>query len=259
MGGRCALPVALIFAAGVASLAATTSGDRLELRLVAVMHENLAAINGITEAIAREDFERVGKQASHLRSSAEFMRNLDLAAVGLDPQRNSLFDDFVAAQVRSVDAIASGAQSRNAQEILVGVERLFDEACVACHTEFREVDTGRTPPVLFMRTLLSSVGSINRGIVMNDYALVAREAREIGAMAQIFTWTQVIEGLFTVKDPAERIEFRNYFENLSTQAIQIEGAAMKKDARLIAQATRRMMQNGCVACHEKFRRELKER
>jgi len=253
------LPRALLLTLGFAAGVTPASAERSGPRLVALMHENLASVNQIAEAVAREDYARVAQEASILRANAESMQDLDLASLGLDASRDSQFDEYLAAQARVAAKIASAAGRRQAGDVLVGIEEVFDSACVACHETFRETDEGRTTPVLFMRTLLSSIQGINRGIAMNDFALVAREAREIGAMAHVFSWSQVIEGIFPVSDPAEKTEFRGYFETLSAQASQVEGAALKRDGALIARSTRRMMVEGCVACHTKFRETVAAR
>ena len=163
----------------IPSLAATPVGDSAGLELVAVMHQNLAAINAIDEALIRDDFSGVESHAEHLKSNARLMKDADLASLGLDPEKDADFDKYLRSQVESADFIANAARNKDSKSALLGVQRLFDGACVDCHADFRESDEGRTPPVLFMRSMLSSVQSINRGIVMDDYALVAREAREI--------------------------------------------------------------------------------
>jgi cytochrome c556 len=223
------------------------------------MHQNLASINEIDEALVRDDYPRIKEEALSLKANAISLQDADLASLGLNSEKDDVFDKYAAAQAESADAIASAARDRDAGAVLYGVQRMLDSACVVCHTDFRETDIGRTPPVLFMRTLLSSVQSINRGIAMSDFALIAREAREIGAIAHTLTWSQVIEMMFSVKDPAEKVEFRGYFETLSTQAIQVEHAATQRDFAMIAAATQRMLKNGCVSCHAKFRKEIRER
>ena len=252
------LAMFVIAAVFVSSSTAVPAEGPVGVQLVAVMHQNLAAINEIDEALVRDDYARIEKNAAHLKSNAALLKDADLASLGLNPEKDEVFDKYVAAQAESADAIASAARGADAGAVLLGVQRLFDGSCVACHADFREADEGRTPPVLFMRSLLSSVQSINRGIAMDDYALIAREAREIGAVAHILTWSQVIEAMFYVKDPAEKTEFRGYFETLSTQAIQVERAATQRDSGMIAAATQRMMKNGCIACHARFRKEIKE-
>ena len=249
---------ATILGIGLALPAIPSSGGPPPQRLVSVMHENLAAVNGITEAVARDDYARIQREAATLKENADSMRGLDLAKHGLDPARDAVFDDYLTAQAGAAGAIATAALGADGGRVLAGVQQLFDDACVRCHADFREADQDRTPQILFMRNLLSSVQDINRGIAMNDFALVAREAREIGAVAHVFSWSQVVEGLFSIKDPAERTEFRGYFETLSTQAILVEGAAMKRESALISSAAQRMLTKGCLACHAKFRKADEE-
>lgn len=240
-------------------LVGVASDERAELRMVAVMHENLAAINEIEEALVRDEYGRIEAEAAHLKSNARWLEGADLASLGLDPKKDAIFDKYLTAQVQSADSIVKAAQGRDAGAVLLGVQRLFDDACVVCHADFREADQGRTPPVLFMRTLLSSVQSINRGMAMDDYSLVAREAREIGAVAHILTWSQVIEAMFAVKEPAEKTEFRSYFETLSSTAIEVEQAATDRNPMMISAAAQRMLREGCVGCHTKFREEIRKR
>ena len=250
---------AFVATVGVGVGAAASADAGVDFKLVAVMHQNLAAINEIYEAIVRGDYERVEKGATTLKTNASTMKGIDLKSLQLDAKKGTEFNRFLTAQHRAADSIAKAATSEDAAAVLLGVNLLIDDACVACHSEIRETDAGRTPRALFMRSLLSSVQSVNRGIAMNDYGLIAREAREIGATAHILTWNQVIETIFMVEDPEDRDEFRGYFETLSSQAIRVEHAAAEKNPKMISAATRSMLNNGCVSCHERFRDGIRER
>ncbi|MBW2716610.1 MAG: hypothetical protein JRD03_11065, partial [Deltaproteobacteria bacterium] len=168
---------AFVVTVGVGTGAAASADTGADFKLVAVMHQNLAAINDIDEAVVRDDYERVGKGAATLKTNAISMKGIDLKSLQLDPKREAEFNRFLTAQHRAADSIAKAAMSEDAAAVLLGVNQLIDDACVACHSEVRETDAGRTPRALFMRSLLSSVQSVNRGIAMNDYGLIAREAR----------------------------------------------------------------------------------
>jgi len=250
---------AFVVTVGVGTGTAAFADADPDFKLIAAMHQNLAAINEIDEAVVRDDYERVEKGAATLKANAISMKAIDLKSLQLDPKKGTEFNQFLAAQRRAADSILNAAALEDAEAVLLGVNMLIDDACVACHSELRETDAGRTPRALFMRSLLSSVQSVNRGIAMDDYGLVAREAREIGAMAHILTWTQVTETIFLVKNPADQNEFRDYFETLSSQAIRLEHAAAQRNPKLISAATRRMLEDGCVSCHERFRDDIKER
>ena len=251
--------VAFVAAVGAGTWATASADAGPDFKLVATMHQNLAAINEIDEAVVRDDYERVEKGAATLKANAISMKGIDLKSLQLDTKKGAEFNRFLAAQRRAADSILNAAALGDAAAVLLGVNVLIDDACVACHSELRETDAGRTPRALFMRSLLSSVQSVNRGIAMDDYGLVAREAREIGAMAHILTWTQVTETIFLVKNPADQNEFRDYFETLSSQAIRLEHAAAQRNPKMVSAATRRMLNDGCVSCHESFREDIRER
>lgn len=248
---------AFVATVGVGAAAPAETGP--DFKLVAVMHQNLAAINEIYEAVVRDDYERVEKGATTLKANAISMKGINLKSLQLDPKNEAKFNRYLTAQHRAADSILNAATLEDSAAVLLGVNTLIDDACVACHSEIRETDAGRTPRALFMRSLLSSVQSVNRGIAMDDYALIAREAREIGAIAHILTWTQVIETIFLVEDPADRNEFREYFETLSSQAVRVEHAAAQRDPKMTSAATRRMLNDGCVGCHDRFRDGIRER
>jgi cytochrome c556 len=240
--------------ASVGLVGVQIGAERAEIRLVGEMHENLAAVNDIVEGVAREDYEKLGKQALHVKSSAQTMKELDLPSVGLDRRRDSKFDAHLDALATAADTISNAARQRDSHGVLVGVQQAFDEGCIPCHRDFRESHVERTPPVLFMRNILSSVQSMNRGLAMNDFTLIAREAREITAIGRIFMWSQVVEVMFDISEPADRRVFRDYLRQLDSQASRVEGAALQRDSRLVTQAVREMFEEGCLPCHQRFRK-----
>ncbi|MBW2692510.1 MAG: cytochrome c [Deltaproteobacteria bacterium] len=62
-----------------------------------------------------------------------------------------------------------------------------------------------------------------------------------------------------VEDPSDQNEFRGYFETLSSQAIHLEHAAVQRNPKMVSAATQRMLNDGCVSCHESFRDDIRER
>jgi hypothetical protein len=165
------------------------------------MHENLAALNEIVEGVARDDYQTVEKNAQALDERAQRMRGLDLRSVGLDVRGDSEFSRHLDAQQAAADAIQSASRRKNAPDVLSGVQLLLESACISCHQRFRKEYVERTPPVLFMRTLLSSTMTMSRGLVTEDYSVIAREAREISSIARVFNWSQVAESLFGARRP----------------------------------------------------------
>jgi len=251
--------VAFVVAVGVGASGVAPADGPADFRMVGVMHQNLAAVNEIDEGVVYDDFARVKKGAVTLKANAAAIDGKDFASLHLTQNKKDVFEGYLSTQKRIADEISKAAGRKNAKAVLQGIKELIDGACVKCHSEFRERDEGRTPRVLFMRSLLSSVRLLNRGIAMDDYALVAREAREIGATAHILTWSQVVESMFLVDDPEDRAEFRQYFETLSSQAIRVEHAATQRDSKMVSAATELMLAEGCVGCHDQFRDEIKER
>lgn len=249
-----------IFAIGLvlaahASVAAETSGTPAELRLVGLMHENLALIDRIDEAVVRGNLRPIRQDAAHLKANAKELKLLDLSFFELGAKRGSRFEEYLSAQTNGADAIADAAAGGDGPKVLREVARLFQDACIRCHQDFREANALHKPRVLFMRTLLGSVKNMNRGVAMTDFALVAREARKLETIADIFTWNQVIESMFELEDPADRNDFREHLRRLSTEAIRIESAAAARDASEVSRALSQMLQDGCLACHRQFRKE----
>jgi cytochrome c556 len=240
----------------VALVALTAAGPRsspLQTRLVGSMHENLAAVNEIVEGVARDDYALVGDRALELKIRAERMKEMDLGAANLDAKRDSEFDRHLDAQEEAATAIADASRRRDAGDVLIGVQMLFERSCIPCHRGFRKDYVERTPRVLFMRTLLSATETMNRGLALEDYSLIAREAREITTIARIFNWSQVAESLFAISEPEERAVFRGYLGTLVDEATRVESAAFARDSSRVAEAIRGMLGDGCVRCHDRFR------
>ncbi len=252
-----ALVLVLLLGARV-SLAEEGSQTTGGLRLIGLMHENLALINRIDEAIVRDDLGPIQRDAAHLKANAEELKLLDLSQMELGNKRGARFDEYLSAQANVADAIAAAAAGGNASDVVQEVARLFQDACIRCHADFREARALHKPRVLFMRRLLSSVQNMNRGVAMTDFALVAREARNLETLADIFTWNQVVESMFEIEDPAARIDFRKHLQRLSTEAIRIESATTTRDESKVNQAVSRMLQDGCLACHRQFRKKKED-
>lgn len=237
------------------SVAGEIPGTPTGLRLVGLMHENLALIDRIDEAVTRGNLGPILQDAAHLKANAKELKLLDLSLFELGARRASRFDEYLAAQASVADAIAAAAEGGDGPKVLQQVARLFQDACIGCHQDFREANSLHKPRVLFMRTLLGSVKNMNRGVAMTDFALVAREARKLETIADIFTWNQVMESMFEIGDPLDRVEFRKHLQRLSTEAMRIESAAVARDASEVSLALSRMLQDGCLACHRQFRKD----
>lgn len=227
---------------------------RAELRpLVRDMLENLGSIDQIGEGVALEEYDRVISAAGDLLGRAERMKQEDLSVLGLNPDRDVEWDAYLAAQQQGARAILAAAEQEDARNVFLGVEQISRDACLACHAGFRAPANLLRPSVLFMTTLLSAWREMNRALMLNDFSLVTRRAREIQAMGRVLSWDQVIQTTFGLDDAAERKTFRRLLHRINSHAATIEQAAAEEDGARIVEALRSTWTEGCIACHEQFR------
>jgi cytochrome c556 len=221
--------------------------------LVREMLENLGAVNQIGEGLALEDYDQVTRAALDLKRRAEGMKKTDPTTLGIDPDRDAQFDAYLSAQVQAADAILTAAKAEDTQSTLLALQHLLQDACLSCHTDFRKGSHRLRPSVLFMTTFISAWKEINRGLLIDDLVLVGRSARELQSVARVLAWDQVIESTFDITDATERKEFRKLLARVAAQAARIEQASVEADLGTILLADRQMWNEGCVACHERFR------
>jgi len=218
------------------------------------MLENLGAVDQIGEGVAVDDYAQVRGAALDLKARAGGLKGFDIATLGIDPSRDPQFDAFLAAQEQAADAIAVAAKNRDGRGAVLGLQQLFQNSCIPCHVDFRERGNLLRPSVLFMTTYLSAWREMNRGLSLNDFSLVSRRAREIEAMGRVLAWDQVIQSTFGLEDAAERKAFRGYLGRLNAQASRIERAAVAEDVIKVTEGIRKMWEEGCISCHERFRK-----
>lgn len=221
--------------------------------LVLEMLQNLDDLSQAGEQLALGQYEGVADAARALDARAEQMQGIDLASLGIDPARDSQWDAFLAAQRQAANSVAAAAKSQDAGGVLLGLQLLQQTACLGCHSTFRESNSRLRPATLFMTSFLSSLRGMNRGLALNDYGLVADQAREVAALARVMAWDPVIETNFGIADAPDRKLFRSLANRLATEAGRIERGAADEDATTVLQGVRSMWMDGCIACHDKFR------
>ena len=226
-----------------------------ELRpLVRDMLGNLAAVNDIGEGVALDDYEMVSRAAVDLLERARRMKKLDTAALELDPAQRAQFDAFLGAQEEAAESVRLAAAGKDSSTVVLGLQSLLGNACLPCHATFREPANRLRPGVLFMTSFLSSWKEINRGLSMNDFSAVTRQARELSTVGRVLSWDQVIQSTFDI-DGAEDLEmFRGYLNRFLTEAARIETASEARSAVDVIKASRKMLDDGCLACHRRFRK-----
>ena len=217
------------------------------------MYENLDSINRIVEAVAREEFPRAVEEAKRLKTGAAAVRAIQHEELGIEAGDLAKFRGYLDVLTREAAQIDRAGRQADAVAVLGALERMTNDACLACHEAFRKEEPGRTAPTLLMRSLLDSVQSVQRGLMIEDLSLVGREAREIAAVARLFAWPQVVGKMFELEDPAEREAYRSFFDQLAVHAAAVERASLDRDTRLITESLGRMLEEGCITCHTRHR------
>jgi len=226
-----------------------------ELRpIIQDMLENLGEIDDIGWGLALDNFGRVRAAAQSLQSRASAMKVHGKAPPGLDKQQATAWDDFLTAQETAALAVLAAAKERDGDGVMRAVEGMFQNACLACHAAFREPQQRLSGSVLFMSSFFAAWRDINRGLSLRDFALIARRARELEAMAMTLSWDQVIQSAFAIESAADRKLFRQFVHQIAVSSSRIEAAAQSEDAGKVAEASRQLWTNGCIACHDVFRK-----
>jgi mono/diheme cytochrome c family protein len=218
------------------------------------MLENLAAVNRIGEGVALEEYERVAEAARELRTRAGAMRELDLEALNLDPTRDAMWDAFLFGQEAAASDVLAAAEARDPRAVMVAAQQLVGNACLGCHASFRDPGKMLRPSVLFMTSLLSSWRDMNRGLAMRDFNLIDLRARDLVALSEVIASDQILESAFGLGGSKQRRIFRGFLRQVTENSSRISTAVDTEDLAAALDASRVMWTEGCIGCHEKFRR-----
>jgi cytochrome c556 len=239
--------------AAVALLALPGPGESALRPLVREMLENLAALDAIGKGLALDDFGAVVGAAEELEKRALALKDFDIASAGLAAERDDQFDAYLSVQVEGARAIRDAARDGDARGVVLGYQSLTGGACLGCHLDFRGSGGSVRTPVLLMTVLMGAWTEMNRGLMLGDYDVVARRARQVDSVSQVFTWDQVIQDAFGIADPKQRARFRSHLRALTTEALKVEQAALGEKPERVIEGMGRMWTQGCLACHEAFR------
>lgn len=222
--------------------------------LVPGMLDNLAAIDRIGMALALEDFGEVERSARGLVERADAMREIDLDTLFLDPAQDPLWDAFLAGQRSGAEKIIAAARAKDYAAAMSATEELVGNACLGCHASFRDPARLLRPSVHVMTGFLAAWRDMNRGLAMNDYGLIESRAREISTLTGVIATDEMLESAFGIGGSKARRQFRGFLREVTANADQIGDAARQEDLAAALAASGRMWQDGCLACHDKFRR-----
>jgi cytochrome c556 len=242
----------------LAVLALLTTAPRTapgQLRpLVRDMLDNLTAVNLIGQAVALDDWDRVEDSARELRTRAARMRMLDLAAIDIDPAQDPVWDAFLLAQEEASREISVAVRHEDARGVMLGTEKLVGNACLGCHATFRDPQNRLQASVLFMTSFLSVWRDMNRGMAIRDFNLIGMRARELEALTKVIASDQILEEAFRLGGTRQRRLFRGFLSAVTESATSIDAASKQEDLAKVLAASRNMFTEGCIACHQKFRR-----
>ena len=238
--------------AGIALTPAWNASAQLR-PIVREMMENLSSVDRIGEGIALNDYDYAAQAARDLKDRAKKMKKVKLDEIGLDPAQTRQFHAYLDAQARAADVILAAAKKQDGAGTYGGLQALYNDACLPCHTHFRETANLLSPATLFMTTFLNSWRAVYRGLAMNDFPLINRSSEEIGAMARVMSWDQIIEEVFDLDDPLERKDFRMKAHQVAVSASNMASAASREDKKAIIGAAGTMWTDGCISCHKQFR------
>jgi cytochrome c556 len=226
-----------------------------ELRpLVPGMLDNLSDIDRIGEGVVLEQYDLIVSTAERMMDRAAEMSQIDLASVDIDPERDAQWDAFLMAQKQAAGKVKAAAEKEDADAIMRASQTLVGNACLGCHAAFREPNRLLRPSVHVMTQFLSAWRDINRGIAMNDYNLMGVRAREVATLAGFISSDEMLEEAFGLGGSKQRRIFRGFLHEVTVNAGRIEEGAKQENLADILDASRAMWTDGCINCHDKFRR-----
>lgn len=217
------------------------------------MLANLQATNTIGESLSIEDYAGIEAAAQDLQNRAREMQAWDASQLGFKPESRLVFDAYLKLQEETSGRIVTFARRKDAPGIVAGLGELLEKSCLACHSNFRERQGLLKASTLFMTSFVAAWREINRGLMLNDFTLVARGARALVVMGQVMSWDAVIQASFNLPKDAQRSKFREHLARMIAAAGRIEDGASRGEPGTVQKALNEMWNMGCLSCHKEFR------
>lgn len=217
------------------------------------MLANLQAINTIGESLAIEDYSGIEVAAKDLQNRARELRTWDASQLGFTPASRGEFDGYLKLQEETSAKIMGSARRKDGPAIVAGLGELLGKSCLACHGKVRDRQRMLKASTLFMTSFVGAWREINRGLLLNDFMLVERNARALAVMGQVMSWDPVIQTSFNLPKDAQRSKFREYLTRMIGAAGRIEDGASHGELGTVQKALNEMWSMGCLPCHKEFR------
>ncbi len=221
--------------------------------LVGDMLANLNALDRIAEGLALDDWDEIEDASRGLRSRAVRMRLLDLESLRMDRNQDAVWDAFLVAQEQASREISLAVRNQDPSAVIAAKKGLVGNACVGCHATFRDPQSRLRDSVLYMTNFLSSWQDMTRGMMIRDFDLLRTRAGELAALTEIVGTDEALEDAFGLGGPSQRRKFRGFLSAVADNANIMKAAAEEEDIGTILAASTTMLEEGCVACHKKFR------
>lgn len=218
-----------------------------------LMLTNLQATNSIGEGVATEDYAAVETAARDLESSARELRTWDAGRLGFRPANRAAFDRYLKQQEEIAGWLMAAARRKDSPAIVAGLDRVLGESCLSCHREFRDRQGILKGSTIFMTSFVNTWKEINRGLLLNDFTLVARGARTLETTGQVMSWDPVLQASFNLSQEAQRNKFRAHLNEMIGAAGRVEDAATRGESDAVRKALVEMWRSGCLSCHQEFR------
>ncbi len=217
------------------------------------MLANLQATNTIGESLAIEDYAAIEAAAQDLQNRARELQTWDVAQLGFKPASKAESDAYLKLQAQISGKIITSARQKDALAIVAGFSELLEKSCLACHSSFRDRQGMLKASTLFMTSFTGAWREINRGLMLNDFTLVERNARALVALGQVMSWEPVIQASFNLPKDAQRNKFREHLSRMIAAAGRIEDGASRGELGTVQKALNDMWSMGCLSCHKEFR------
>jgi hypothetical protein len=91
-------------------------------------------------------------------------------------------------------------------------------------------------------------------MVIRDFELAGLRARELATLSQALGTDEILEEEFGLGGPRQQRQFREFLAVVTESAGVMEAASESRDLMKILESSQAMWTDGCVACHDKFRR-----
>jgi len=245
--------VLLLFVAAIVVFTPVDASAQLR-PLVGDMLENLNALDRIAEGLALENWDRIEDASRGLRARAIRMRLLDLESLRMDRSQDAVWDAFLMAQEQAAREISLAVRNQDPSAVLAAQKSLVGNACLGCHASFRDPQSRLRDSVLYMTTFLSSWQDMMRGMMIRDFELLRTRASELAALTEVVGTDEALEEAFGLGGPSQRRKFRVFLSAVTDNANIMKSAAEEENLATILAASNTMLEEGCVACHKKFRR-----